>query len=231
MISQKTQKNVFLATAGVAAIYFSSVFNRPVQPTEKPVAVQKRPEIRKSEDKPLEKIVKTPQKQLFKPKEQYPVNTEAYDNLILQETNYWNSVYAKHGATPLNPDLVKAMILQESGTTRDAYFHDPMQIANKGDFALTVLGQGTESGIPKKGYKELHGIKHTPRKNGDWDYSNSNMTPELSIRYGIRWLFHKRSKFNNKGKISGFRTWEEAVKRYNGGGVKNYKGEVFERIR
>ncbi len=131
-----------------------------------------------------------------------------YDSDIIRHTNHWNDEYSGvPGFEPLDPNLVKSMLLQESGShTGSAYLHDPMQIANKGDHALVTLRDGLEEAVPEGGYIELHGIVPTPghweeykdnkgkaRKRWHWDYETApdRITPELSIKYGIRWLFQK----------------------------------------
>lgn len=130
----------------------------------------------------------------------------SYDTLIVQYTDFWNDAFKDvPGAEPLDPNLVKSMILEETGghTDRD-YLHDPMQIANEGDYALDVLRDGLEPLIPERGYSDLRGIDNTPKKYrtvkkkgkevsvfAGWDHSKSEITPELSIKYGIRWLWHK----------------------------------------
>ena len=86
---------------------------------------------------------------------------------------------------------IKAMILVESGGHGQAFRRDPMQIANKGDFALSVLAQGGEYAKLIGNFSFLEGKRHTPFRHGHWDYSHSNMTGYDSIRGGIGWLIDK----------------------------------------
>lgn len=158
-------------------------------------------------------------------------HVDQYDNMIIKHTNFWNDEFKHHkGYQRLDANLVKSMIVQESGGHRDAFEHDPMQIANAGDYALRVLQNGSETGVPK--YGELRGIRQTKRKNGAWDYSASNMTANLSVKYGTRWLIHKACKFNGNGEVVGFRPWEKALERYNGSShKKQYANSIVARLR
>lgn len=117
-----------------------------------------------------------------------------YDNTINKTLK---ELKTKHGRAP-ESDLIKAIIAVESGSQKDrksAFTHDPMQIANTGDFALSILAAGQEN-TPLIGcFSFLKGKDNTLRVNGKWDYSKSNMTPENSIVGGIGWLFHKAAKY------------------------------------
>lgn len=157
---------------------------------------------------------------------------DQYDELILKYTDFWNDEFEGFsGYEKLDANLVKSMVCQESGGHRDAFLHDPMQIANEGDFGLHVLRDGSESGIPADGYPELKGILETPRRNSRWDYSGSKMSPELSIKFGIRWLVHKARRFNSKGETIGFRPWTKALERYNGSEKKEeYAQSILRRL-
>ena len=137
-----------------------------------------------------------------------------YDDEIIRYTEQWNNEYEDvPGFTPLDPNLVKAMVLQESGGHRKtAYKLDPMQIANMGDWALRVLRDGLEASVPEGGYDELDRVKETPgrwvtvERNGKkkkmwvWDYKEAEgrINANLSIEYGTRWLFQKAFKFGKR---------------------------------
>ena len=155
---------------------------------------------------------------------------DIYDPTINSVLSYFREL---HEITP-DRNLIKAMIAVESGSIADrekAFRHDPMQIANEGDYALNVLASGDEHTEMVGDFSFLQGIKYTPRINGRWDYSQTNMTPEASIRGGVGWLYHKaaiRNYVSNKLQITGWRTWSEAVRRYNGGGDPAYVHKVFE---
>ncbi|MCK4589703.1 MAG: hypothetical protein KAT77_04610 [Nanoarchaeota archaeon] len=195
-----------IATLSMLGIYgyhvIPAVYNLITQPQKtQPKIVQKQ-----KQESPLEQKLKS-----FQGFE----HVDQYDSLINKYTNEWNQKFSRfQGYQTLDVNLIKSMICQESGSHQDAFSHDPMQIANQGDFALKILRDGSESGIP--GYPDLQGIRETPRKNNRWDYTGSKMTPELSIKYGIRWLIHKAQRFNKQGQSIGFRPWPTALQRYNG---------------
>lgn len=209
----------------------------------------------------------------------------------------------------LDPDWIRAMIEQETGSSPEANRYDPMQVANKGDAALTCLREAQEHSelvsTPELRTK-LAEKEHTPRDTvkNRWDYAkvppDKRMDAVTSVEAGIAWLFHKAAKYeevtvetdprelehkvapgdnldtiaktkqttvdtlakmngwqyrvegnrvqvlDSKGKpailkagqvlkykkakrqwiISGWRSWDEATARYNGGGVKDYAKEV-----
>lgn len=237
---------------------------------------------------PLETLAKNVPQQTSSARQ---VSQKDYSFLDVYNTEIDNALKyfeAKHKIAP-SRNLIKAMIAVETGSLRDrkgAFAHDPMQIANQGDYALSVLADGKECTYLIGDFEMLKGKTKTPRKNGRWDYSNSNMNAKASIFGGIGWLYHKAAKYEicfvetgefkkyvvNDGdtisklasklgttkdsirknnprlqnrklkrgqeiiyrlsrrelKVSGWRTWEEAVTRYNGGGNPSYLGEVLE---
>ena len=138
-----------------------------------------------------------------------------YDKRIMKGTGQWNKEFGHvPGIKPMDPNLFKAVVLQESGGHPDtAFLHDPSQIANKGDYALRVLSDGLEPSIPEGGYEDLQGIEETPgrwvecidkegkeRREWVWDYKSApnRIKADLSIEYGIRWLFQKAFKFQTR---------------------------------
>jgi hypothetical protein len=162
-----------------------------------------------------------------------------YEKIIDNSLEYFRSI---HGISPPR-ELIEAMIIEEAGhiSHRDnAFVYDPMQIANQGDFALSVLSNGLENTRLIGDFSSLKNKRHTPRRNNKWDYSGSNMDAESSIFGGIGWLYNKaairsvRNVRDENGRkrqevyISGWRSWEEAIQRYNGGGNPNYLQEVIE---
>ena len=97
---------------------------------------------------------------------QAPTISNIYNPIIDEALNYFESM---HGVSP-GRDLVKAMIAVESGATRDAFRHDPMQIANQGDFALDVLINRRENTNLIGDFSRLKGKTKTPWRNKNWDY-------------------------------------------------------------
>ena len=121
-----------------------------------------------------------------------------YNDLIEENVSEFNK---KHGRN-LDSDLVRAVMITESGSPlhRDnAFKYDPLQIANPGSYAIKVLGNGREHTTLIGDFDNLKGKRKTPRdKEGELDYSNSNMTAEDSIEGGVGWLFHKAAIYNER---------------------------------
>ncbi len=116
------------------------------------------------------------------------VNTvNAYSTDIKSALNY----YHDRLGILIPENWIKAMILVESGGHGQAFRKDPMQIANRGDFALSVLAHGGEYAKLIGNFSFLEGKHHTPFVHGHWNYSHSNMTGYDSIRGGIGWLIDK----------------------------------------
>ena len=120
-----------------------------------------------------------------------------YDECIRTNLAYFES---KHGVAP-DSNLVKAIIIEETGSKafrETAFVHDPMQIANEGDYALRVLSDGEESTKLIGNFSILKDKKNTPRKEGKWDYSKSNLSAQDSIFGGIGWLFSKAAIYGSR---------------------------------
>lgn len=109
----------------------------------------------------------------------------------------------------LDVNIVKAMVLQESlaGTISGATGTgktDIMQSNVKGDWSDTKANIGLSKG--------------------------ETMTPNKSISAGISILFMKGMSSDSGGQMQWRNgsngNWWDAVKRYNGGGVENYDGQV-----
>ena len=133
------------------------------------------------------------------------VRYSTYDATILHYTQWVNSVLSEKGIPgfrPLDPVLVKAQIVQETGGLRekDSFDHDPMQIANKGDHGLNEL---QHSGIYRRlGIVDCSSrfadIVPTSRHKGHWEYGGKNipagkrvMDADTSILGGIIFLADK----------------------------------------
>ena len=129
-----------------------------------------------------------------------------YDTDIAAETNYWNDKF-KNDIDPvqeiLDPNLVKAMIFQESrmGYGEEAGINI-MQVGNDGDASLKTL-----RGELKEYW--LHDGKEVLLKYDDAIINK----PKDSIKWGIRWLYHKAQWIGNDGKRH-WNSWREAVKGY-----------------
>lgn len=96
---------------------------------------------------------------------------------------------------PLDPRLIMAMQLVETG---DGYAskYDPMQISNEGDYALRVLAEGKDGTSLLGDFSDFKDIKNAQISNGRWNYTNTKIDVERSIRGGIAWLFHKAAIYD-----------------------------------
>ena len=129
-----------------------------------------------------------------------------YDAQIIQTVDFFNGNFAKlkiEGFQPLDPLLIKSMLIQESGSPidTDAFEHDPLQIANEICPALAMLQGKTDGytiydrlGIADMSeYFKRYG--HTPMRNGKPVYSPESrrifMTGKNSIFGGIAFLYYK----------------------------------------
>lgn len=156
-------------------------------------------------------------------------NYNRFDQEIIQAVARWNDEFVKQKdppPVPLDPNLVKAMVYIESvmgyyhQRRKDAYpaFPDVMQFANPKDKAIHVFhddgSEPTEYEINDGKPERLY----IPEANAS--------TASDSIKWGIRWLYHKIQLNINEGSQwrRDWRTWFEAVERYNG--RKNYLDNV-----
>jgi hypothetical protein len=141
-----------------------------------------------------------------------------FDYIISREVAHYNNKF--HFPKPLTPEIIYGMILTEGGHG-EALVRDPMQIANKGDHALKALASGREYTKQIGDFSYLEGIQPTLIRHWRRTY-DPNMTPDKSIPAGIGWLLNKAAIRDENGNIIGWRSWEAAIKRYNGGGDHNY---------
>jgi hypothetical protein len=122
-----------------------------------------------------------------------------FDALIRGWTKYWNEVLAPE--TPLDPNLIKALIATESS------FHPTEDNKLKGDKRALGLMQITNSTrktlADEKG--ELKDRLVNVKEKEAFD-------PNLNIAAGIRWLFQKKKLASHRLKKEA--TWEEAVAEY-----------------
>ncbi|WP_144054082.1 hypothetical protein [Baaleninema simplex] len=128
---------------------------------------------------------------------------------------------------PINWRWIAAMVMVESNpeATPEARQYDPMQVANEGDTALSVLrerGEQTHRFVPETLAVDLRDIQHTPfDEYGFPDYDESNfqdgqrINATLSIEAGVAWLVRKAMVTNNQGYIVGWVPWKEAIAAYN----------------
>jgi hypothetical protein len=125
-----------------------------------------------------------------------------YDDLIAGWIAYWNDLFPSK--TPLDPDLVKALISTESGFNPKALANKKNQNSARGLMQLTnatrkILGN-------EKGELKEHFVSVTRKELDD---------PSINICAGVRWLHHKRKLLSSKLKREA--TWEETINAYKGG--------------
>lgn len=129
-----------------------------------------------------------------------------FNKAIIAKTDFWNSQFLNDTNPPeeiLDPNLVKAIIFQESrmGYDEDARINI-MQVGNAGDPSLkTLRGELKEYWI-HDGKKIL------------LEYNDARINNEDdSIKWGIRWLYHKAQGITVNNKRY-WLPWREAVKKY-----------------
>lgn len=139
-------------------------------------------------------------------------NYNRYDKEILKATAYWNNFFLKQKYPPpesLDPHLVKAIVYVESGIGYhegpNPPYPDVMQIGNPGDPALPVLNN--DGILPTE--SEAYTGETTPL---DYEGAANTKTPQQSIHWGVRWLYHKAQGIR-EGRQYWF-SWREAVENY-----------------
>ena len=116
-----------------------------------------------------------------------------------QITTGVNDHNAKHGFKPgdplyLTPQLAKSWIMQESGGTRSAFEHDPIQVNNPADWKNTGKDKAKILGLTE----------------------GQVMTPMTSIPAGMGWLFEKGAIHDANHAVTGYRNLFGALEAYNG---------------
>lgn len=131
-----------------------------------------------------------------------------YDDLIAGWTQFWNEIF--NPKEPLDPDLVKALIANESdfkssagNTSREGKVTGLIQLTEK---TRKILAD-------QKG--ELKDFLITISKDEIKD-------PNVNIFAGVRWLFHKKNLASHKLKREA--TWMEAISEYKG--IRTQLGKV-----
>jgi soluble lytic murein transglycosylase-like protein len=124
-----------------------------------------------------------------------------FDRIIAGWTRYWNDVLKPE--TPLDPNLVKALISTESDFDVKA-----KALASPGNFAHGLMQVTDETiAILKSQRGELKDFLIHIDQGDAYD-------PNLNICAGIRWLFHKKTLLEKKRKKSV--SWESAIMDYKG---------------
>lgn len=116
-----------------------------------------------------------------------------HDKDIIEFVDWYNR--QTKPTTELTYREAKAMICTETGHKRyqkTAFAHDPTQVANKGDFGLTVVRNKQDNvDLLKTDFSDLTSVVHTPRVNGEWKYGNNTITSRQSIKAGLAFLYSK----------------------------------------
>lgn len=147
-----------------------------------------------------------------------------YDDLIKKAVAYWNRIFFSGTFSPqepLDPNLVKAIIFQESQVGYDKNSNGDvniMQVGNYGDSSLDVLNGKGEN------------VEYEIKNGKVWkvNYEGEAKVEKIydSIYWGTRWLYHKAQWIGDDNKKYWF-PWNEAVKRY-GPGTQEYVNNVFD---
>jgi nucleoid-associated protein YgaU len=191
-------RDILMAGAAVIGLYITGEFAMPSSEikTQKPKATatataeskQKQKQTvqpdNASEIKPLEKIVAEEKLPVFEGYENPEL--QKYDSMIIQYCNYWNKQFENEANyVKIDPVIVKKIIMVETawrGTINKALRKDPMQIGDPIDFGFRLAKNGGETFYPEGGYDDAKNV----------DYKD--ITPELSIKYGIRYLIQRAIK-------------------------------------
>lgn len=126
---------------------------------------------------------------------------DQYDDFIAGWTKYWNEVFKPK--TPLDPNVVKALIASESG-------FNPKMLANKKNSnsargLMQILNSTRKNLGDEKGELKDHFLTVTKNELND---------PNINICAGIRWLFQKQILASSY--LGREASWEEAVMNYKG---------------
>ncbi len=146
-------------------------------------------------------------------------NYNKYDDDIKKIVYDWNKMFSDDVypvKEPLDPNLVKAIIYEESRMGYESGGGiDIMQVGNDGDPALLTLN----------GKLEEYWIREGNEIPLDYEGEANADTPYNSIKWGIRWLYHKAQGVTNDGKRY-WRSWNDAVWRY-GPNTDEYVDKVW----
>lgn len=132
-----------------------------------------------------------------------------YDDLIKKAVAHWNYEFFSDTyppIEPLDPNLVKAMLFQESRVGNDPNGKlNIMQVGNYGDSSLDVLNG--------KGEKKEYELRDD--KIWEVDYHGEARVDEVydSVYWGVRWLYHK-AQWTDDSKMRHWHSWQEAVSKY-----------------
>lgn len=160
-------------------------------------------------------------------------NYNRFDDYINEAVNFWNDKFLMESnppPEPLDANLVKAMIYVESvvgygSSGGHSAYPDVMQVGNVNDPAIhTLRNDGwvhPQTGRIARESEWLDGrVNFLAYKEANAD------SPQESIKWGVRWLYHKAQGIKEGGGRL-WKSWREAVVGYNGGGNLKYVDEVY----
>ncbi len=150
-------------------------------------------------------------------------NYNRYDAQIIEAVAFWNKEFFSQDCPPdepLDPNLIKAMIFQESRVGYDEKNNgniNVMQVGNSGDPSLKVLNNQTENPENEMINGKLWKV----------DYEGMAKVENIydSIYWGVRWLYHRAQKIRDDGGRYWF-SWKDAANRY-GHGTNEYINNIW----
>lgn len=152
---------------------------------------------------------------------------QMHDAMIVRVVEDFNRQKGWHEghASRLDPAIVKAWALQESGGHREIFTRgDMMQMNNAGDWAPEKEWFGVRRGERLSPEKSL-------RTALEWAYYKGEETrPIRDGRISEGWYPTRRGGEILEGYQSRFTNWTRALTRYNGGGVADYHGDIMRRL-
>lgn len=161
-----------------------------------------------------------------------------FDSKIIKAVSDWNVFFLAQKfppSVPLDPNLVKAMIYEESkmgyynpGVSYYPSYPDVMQIADPRNPAIHTLNSDgwvdpNTNSVAKENEWTENGVV-----NLNYNGEANGSTPEASIKWGVRWLYHRAQGITNEYNRF-WRTWKQAVEAYNGEGNPDYIDKVYEK--
>jgi len=164
-------------------------------------------------------------------------NYNQFDQIIQEPVSFWNEFFSKQTyppTEPLGPNLIKAIVYRESilGYFPNEDIIDVMQVWDAENPAQdTILGKS-----PANEFVNENQYQHMSYSYPENKVPPQVKTPEESIFWGVRFLYHKAQEFTGAGE-NGLNSpygriwvsWEEAVRRYNANPElkEEYIEEVF----
>ena len=164
-------------------------------------------------------------------------NYNQFDQTIQEPVSFWNEFFSKQTyppTEPLGPNLIKAIVYRESilGYFPNEDIIDVMQVWDAENPAQdTILGKS-----PANEFVNENQYQHMSYSYPENKVPPQVKTPEESIFWGVRFLYHKAQEFTGAGE-NGLNSpygriwvsWEEAVRRYNANPKlkEEYIEEVF----